>query len=604
MQVITSAIKSLGSDLWRSFPSERSTWDKIAYGKSILENGDYDQFQNDKLPLIEKRRLLKDHLLTLNEERVDDLFKSLPGMLPDQNMRSSLFQDVNYLLSQGQIHQLQLSADVSLKQLIKLVKLGNVETNRRIIGDTDWRDFPEASLRKVFKTVAMMDASLQLITPLFLAIASDIVPQSAKYHCARACFKQYKPDHCLAVLKTMKLSSEMIAAYPQMHLLDPSQLSEAHSSMRLQQIFQVWIEHADEHTLFLAKGRREVWGISPETLKEMVTQIHKLLPRQLVKTTYHKLSANDKLKLKEKKFPPEILRSADAHIRLCWFVVQNPAMLDVIRLQRILLPLLCRTAELERHFRPKFVELIKDRIPFFLCKQELFQVIFNNVLELCTKYSEEDFLSLLRHFDGSPQLFLLILKLAKHHECHLFLLLHISEFGLNPEEKRSIALKMIKHGPIKHVKALLEVLAEFGLTPESTVYVIFKCLSRFPQLAVQPLIHLHTYRLRGEFRQDFLLRWNEKYLDIYLDDLLDKYFERLTLKTQEFERVFMDAFSGMDVTSFKSDSILFKRMKEFNFPINIRKEFLRCALSNQPASDGFPFELFKLTKADIQDIIS
>lgn len=605
MQVITSVIKSFGSDSGKTSRYNGIEWDKVNKCRKYLQRSAYEKFQSAELVSSEKRRLLKDHLITLDQERIDELLKYLPDILPEQHLRSTLFLDTKFILTQEQIHHLRLSEEASLRLLKRLIKEGDIETNRRIICDRDWRHYTERGIQTIFKTVAIMDQTAQLISVVFRTICGESFPKHLQFGCARACFKKYDPEQGLEVIKCLQLTNEVIAAYPQLNGFDPSILErKGYLSAQKQRIFQLWIEHADEQTLFLAKGRREAWGVSLEQMTTMLNDAHKLLPRQLVKSTYRGFGPRNQMKLAEKGFLPKCVRSLDAHIQLCELVLKNASLLQISAFQSFLLPFMCRAAEFDRHIRHHFVELVKNIYPFPCAKQELYQMLYANRKEMTSDSRSKSFISLLRNFEDTPQLFALINQLAKDPECHLFIFEHISELRLNGESRCLVALQIVKHAPPKHLKALLEVLSSFSLTSEAMVQVIFKCLSRFPYLAVFPLIHLETYHLNAQARHDFFLRWNERYLEIFIDSLLGKYFDRLSLSTHELERLFMDALSRLDLSELEIDSLFFRRLKELNFASNVRKELFRCALQNSSFSDECEVlvEALKLKPQEVEDM--
>lgn len=392
-----------------------------------------------------------------------------------------------------------------------------------------------------------------------------------QYRCARSCFKAYGPDDGLQAIKCVPMTDEMLVAYLQIGNLDPDVLRQrGYSSKQLQQIFQLWIEKADENSLFMAKGRRAAWGVTLESMNAMIRKAHKLLPRQLCKRVYKGLTPrNLQILEKERGFKEDDWKRMDAHLHLCCTVLKNLDMLEVMSLRKMLLPLMCRTAEYDGSFRQVFMLLLQKLNPPLYAPFELFQMISAHLKELCTEYPDEDFLQLLSHFKGTPLFYALIRQQAKIPECHLFIFQHLEKLGLKEKERHEIALLIIKNGLKSHVKALLEVLSAFEFTPEVNVQIIFKCLTRFLSLGIQPLLHLNTYNLPAELRQDFLYRWNEQFLGIFINPLMGKYFDRLALSEQELHELFRDALSRLPSSKLGADSPLFQRIREKNYDVQV-----------------------------------
>lgn len=563
---MSSISKSLSIDLWQS-----STKEKISRCKGNLQLSNYEAFEKAVIEPTEKRRLLKDHLLTAEAMKCAEIYKHLPALLPNRWMRSSLFIDLRLQVPHAVIPQLQLTVEATFSLILELIKRGDCETNRGIIHSRTWSVCSKKEIQTLFKTVAIVDKTAQLLALVFQTMASESFPRKLQYRCARSCFKAYGPDHGLQAIKGVQMNPEMLVAYPQIGNFDPEILRQKGYSMELlQQIFQLWIEKADERSLFMAKGRRAAWGVTLESMNAMIGKAHKLLPRQLCKRVYKSLTPkNLKVLEEERGFKKDFWIGSDAHLNLCHTVLKNLDMLGVTSLRKMLLPLMCRTAEYDQSFRQLFMLLLQQLNPPLYAPFELYQMISTHLKELCTEYPDAYFLSLLNHFKGTPLFFALIRQQAKIPDCHLFIFQHLEKLGLNEKERHEIALLIIKHGLKSHVKALLEVLSSFELTPEVNVQIIFKCLTRFLVLGIQPLLHLNTYNLPADMRQDFLYRWNEQFLGIFINPLMGKYFDRLALSEQELHGLFRDALSRLPSSKFKADSSLFQRMREKNYDVQV-----------------------------------
>lgn len=172
MQVMSSISKSLSIGLWKS-----SSHEKISQCAENLRLEDYEAFSKAQLEPTEKRRLLKGYLLTVKEKKWADIFKHLPTMLPNQCMRSSLFIDLKLQVPHAVIYQLQLTEEVSFRLLLELIKRGDSETNRSIIHSRSWSIYSKNEIRTLFKTVAIVDQTAQLLAAVFQTIVSESFPQ-------------------------------------------------------------------------------------------------------------------------------------------------------------------------------------------------------------------------------------------------------------------------------------------------------------------------------------------------------------------------------------------------------------------------------------------
>lgn len=576
MQLLNSAIKIFEDRLWGSSDAgdqrAESHWGKVARCTGYIIHHSYDQFQTIKLSPSEKRRCLLTTLPRLSKVERENLLDQLPTILPDQRMRSSLISDSQWKLSLEQIQDLQLTDTVSIALLKNLIRDSPESVSWHIVNCVSRSLYSHKKIRALFKALVEKQADNQMLMQrLFQKISFHLFPSDEQYRCARSCFKIYGEERGKDLIRSVSLSCAVIAAFPWIDRLDPAQLLGCgYAPWQLQIIYTHWVEEGDEQVVFLARGKREAWGVNQEQMRVILESVGKIAPRNHVKRVYRNLDSADRKRLEEVGFKSSHVNDTHSHLLFCNCLLNHPQVLLRSKKSDQLIQLLCSTAKVDTPTLIDLLDALQNGLTIPSASRalaELFKSIIKQLSDAELVIYSETMLGVLE----DRYLFPVMSMLAKRQAAHYAILSHMCSFSLPSVESKVIAHILLKHGNEISGEALLETLVHFKLSPEETVDLIFEAIDRFPSLATIPLFKINEYKLPDEARRDFLLRWNERHLIPCLAIVMGTAFFDLPLKTEELQRLFIDAFNGLALQSPVQSELVLQRFRDVKFSLNTRK---------------------------------